>query len=107
MVALRAASLCCCRLRCCSSLAFRSFSCFAFASSRSPQALTPASVRAKQAVAALNFALILLDACWEHNLIEWLLAFTVMGFHLTFAMDLRGSVLTMQQPSAGEPLLHS
>jgi len=80
---------------------------FAVASSRSPRALTPASVRAKQAVAALNFALILLDACWKHNLIEWLLAFTVMGFHLTFAMDLRGSVLTMQQPSAGEPLLHS
>ena len=62
---------------------------------------------AKQAVATLNFALILLDACWKHNLIEGLLAFTVMGGHLTFAMDLRGSVLTMQQPSAGEPLLRA
>jgi hypothetical protein len=36
----------------------------------------------------------------HHNthLLEWILAFTVMGFHLSIAADLRGAKLTMVLP---------
>ena len=83
---------------------------FAVAAGRVPAAggrLSPRSIFAKRAVAGFNVFLVLLDVVlgasgWakHHNthLLEWILAFTVMGFHLSIAADLRGAKLTMVLP---------
>ena len=67
--------------------------------------LTLACVRACVTLSQL----ILIGLFVKHNSVEWALAFTVMGFHLTFALDLKGAQVTLDMsPSGGaEALLPS
>lgn len=61
------------------------------------------ALRPKRFIAALNVGLLVLDGVlallksppWTQNLLEWLLSFSVVGFHLTFAYDCMGKRLVM------------
>jgi hypothetical protein len=81
---------------------------------------TAAQLRPKRWIALINTGLLLVDGvlallkapAWSCNLIEWLLSFTVIAFHITFAYDLKGArVALLPAPTTApatkraEPLL--
>lgn len=60
------------------------------------------SVKVKQAIAGVNLLLIMIDLTLGKHIetvagqsLEWLLAATVMGFHLSFVHELSGARLTL------------
>ena len=63
----------------------------------------------KQVIAAANVLLILIDLTLGKQLekvvgqsLEWMLAVTVMGFHLSFVDDLSGARLSLTMPTRSD-----
>ena len=69
----------------------------------SPAGELPASLAAKRVIAIFNLAVLVLDGVlaalkqpsWESNLCEWTLAFSVIAYHATFAVDLANARITL------------
>lgn len=67
------------------------------------------SLRVKQAIAGANLLLIMIDLTLGKQIetvvghsLEWLLATTVMGFHLSFVHELSGARLTLTMPAKAD-----